>query len=447
MKIGGPYYDKLRRGQPKPWYLSYSLPRTNPDGSVVMDKGGNPTRKRHRHYYESKALANADIPRIRDQHEAAGSGNFLFNRTAADEYDAAKKIAGGSSLVDVARFWRLHHPETPKAKLGELLPEFLSDLKVRVGEGRHHDDRVSRLSAFVRANFSERYPETVTRADVLGYVKGLQDVAPRTRRNHKTAIVEFFNWLVEKQYLLVNPAAGIRKRHLPKEKKQEIRFLKLDQVERYLRAAERYDPEMVPHEIVQLIAGIRADDEMAKFTADLVLPQTREVLVPSEVAKTETREVIENLEDSYWAWWSAYGPKKGLLRPKYYDPRWYRLRVLSQVADQKTADELARLPIKTLLAREDSKAAMGRWPWNARRRTFCTYHVAKYQSADKTALLLRHRGSPYTLHNSYRGLGVTQAQGVAYFNFLPKPCKKPIRPARPERGIILQQKLAKGPKE
>jgi hypothetical protein len=440
MKIGGPYYDKLRRGQPKPWYLSRSTERKNPDGSSVIGTNGKALRQRQRTYYESKSLATADIPRIRAQQEETGSSGYVLNRKAAEEYEIAKKITGENSLVEVAKFWRLHHPATPKAKLGELLPGFLKDLESRVEKGRHVDDRTSRLGAFLRAGYDGRYPETVTRANVLDYVKGIADVAPRTRRNHKTAIVEFFNWLVEKQYLLVNPASGIRKRHLPKEKKQEIRFLKLDQVERYLRAAERYDPKMVPHEIVQLIAGVRADDEMAKFRAEMVLPETREVLVPSEVAKTEEREVIENLEESFWAWWKAYGPKEGLLRPKYYDPRWYRLRVLSQVADQKAADELARLPIKTLLAREDSKTAMGRWPWNARRRTFCTYHVAKYQSADKTALLLRHRGSPYTLHNSYRGLGVTQAQGVAYFNILPKPCRRPIRPERPERGIIVQQR-------
>ena len=49
-------------------------------------------------------------------------------------------------------------------------------------------------------------------------------------------------------------------------------------------------------------------------------------------------------------------------------------------------------------------------------RTRC---LLKYQSADKTALILRQRGGTYTLHNSYRGVGVTQAGGMAYFGILP----------------------------
>jgi len=83
--------------------------------------------------------------------------------------------------------------------------------------------------------------------------------------------------------------------------------------------------------------------------------------------------------------------------------------------------------------------AIANWPWNARRRTFCTHHVAKYQSAEKTALILRHRGSSYTLHNSYRGLGVTQDQGREYFQILPKPVENPIAPDFVAKGIVLLQ--------
>jgi hypothetical protein len=96
---------------------------------------------------------------------------------------------------------------------------------------------------------------------------------------------------------------------------------------------------------------------------------------------------------------------------------------------------LARLPIKTLLKLPMAKTVIAQWPWNARCRTFCTYHVAKYQSSAKTALILRHRGSPYTLHNSYRGMGVTQAQGKAYFEIRPKPVTNPIKPEVVLTGI------------
>ena len=86
---------------------------------------------------------------------------------------------------------------------------------MRHGEGRHYSDLKSRLGAFVAAAFGERYADTVTRSEILSYVKG-GGGAPRTMRNHKTAICEFFNWLVQENEVAANPAAGIKKRMLPK---------------------------------------------------------------------------------------------------------------------------------------------------------------------------------------------------------------------------------------
>jgi len=340
----------------------------------------------------------------------------------------------------VARFWRLRHPDQPKRRLAALFLAFLDDVKLRHGEGRHYSDLKSRGNAFLAAGFDKRYADTVTRQEILGYVKGL-DAAPRTMRNHKTTVCEFFNWLVQEAHeLAVNPAAGIKKRMSPKETTKEIEFLSLDFVMRYLRAAERYAPELVAHEVVQLVAGVRADDEMADFEAGFVMPQTREIVIPAHVAKTEKREVIDGLEENFWAWWAAYGPATGLLRPRNYGPRWDRLRVLASIADRDQADTLARLPIKHLLRMHVSIDTLQSWPWNARRRTFCTYHVAKHQSAAKTALIMRHRGSAYTLHNSYRGLGVTPEQGAEYFRILPSPVAEPIRPQQAPKGIILLQR-------
>ena len=65
--------------------------------------------------------------------------------------------------------------------------------------------------------------------------------------------------------------------------------------------------------------------------------------------------------------------------------------------------------------------------------------MAKHQSADKTALIMRHRGDTYTLHESYRGLGVTQAMGNAYFQIQPRPVAKPITPEFKPTGIVLRQ--------
>lgn len=126
MEITGPFLDKAkkRNGQPSCWFLRYSTPKLNPDKTLVVGANGLPVLQRHRPYYASKAKAEADIPNLTEQHGTTGAGKFLFDRTAAADYEAAIAISGGVPLLDVAKFWRLHHPQVPKQKLRELLPEF-----------------------------------------------------------------------------------------------------------------------------------------------------------------------------------------------------------------------------------------------------------------------------------------------------------------------------------
>ncbi|PTY04234.1 hypothetical protein DB347_20265 [Opitutaceae bacterium EW11] len=178
---------------------------------------------------------------------------------------------------------------------------------------------------------------------------------------------------------------------------------------------------------------------MANFDTKYVLSETKGIVVPGSISKMGERDVLEGVEECFWNWWTVYGKDEGLLRVKNYEPRWFRVRVLASILDQARADEFARLPIKSLLKMDLATKALADRPWNARRRTFCTYHVAKHQSADKTAMLMRHQGGTATLWKSYRGLGVTQAKGMAYFEIQPCPVAHPIRPERPLRGIVRKQ--------
>jgi hypothetical protein len=48
--------------------------------------------------------------------------------------------------------------------------------------GRHYSDLKSRVGQFIAAGFSKRYPETVTRQEILDYVRNISDAEPRTKR-------------------------------------------------------------------------------------------------------------------------------------------------------------------------------------------------------------------------------------------------------------------------
>src|SRR4051794_11418092 len=107
MKIGGPWFNNKKRGRPKAWWLSYFIPKKNPDGTIVLSNG-KPVLERKRPYYASRALAEADKPAILAQYASAGasaSGGVLTRENAA-EFEAAKKFVPEASLVDVVKFWR-----------------------------------------------------------------------------------------------------------------------------------------------------------------------------------------------------------------------------------------------------------------------------------------------------------------------------------------------------
>ena len=451
MNIGGPFYDASRRKSPKKWYLSYFLPKKHPDGTVIL-VDGKTVLERKRPYYASEEDAAADKPAILAQYASAGASSCggVLTRDQAAEFELAKSIAPEASLADLARFWRAHHPLQAVVRVSAAADLFLAATKARLGETAGYEDLKSRVGMFVDA-FGERIPETISRGEFLRWLdskpakwRGVSRLAPSGRSilNLKQSACRFFNWMraQEPAFVTHNPAGGITRAQLPKIAANEIRFLSLEEVGSYLRAAERYDPELVAHEVIQLLAGVRADDEMANFSGDFVFAATREIEIPASIAKKDRRDVINTLEPVFWEWWAVYG-RKGILRPPNYANRWRRVRILAGMTRRDgaaAADALAGESVFKLQIRPDLKPFLASWPWNARRRTFCTYHVAKYQSADKTALILRHDGDVSTLHNSYRGRGVTQEQGAAFFDLRPQRVARPLLAggARPPRGIV-----------
>lgn len=430
MKIGGPFKNKARGN----WYLSYFVPRLGPNGAPTM-KEGKVVLERHRPHYDSKAKAEADKPRVRGQAGTAGAGDFIHSREAQTDYSQAiGRLPAGVTVSMAADFYVRHNPQGEVITLELGRTRFLEQRKKLVGETRHYKDLDWRTKAFVDAH-PGRAAASPTRKEAMKYLLDL-DCEPRGKLNHKRALCTWGNWMIEEGIRTDNPFGGIKRKQLPKVLHKEVVFMPLADVEAYLRAAERFDPELVAHEVVQLFAGVRADDEMADFRGEWVKSSTQEVVVPAEAVKTGPRSVIDGLEENFWAWWKHYG-RDGLLRPRNYKKRFWRIRILAQIPDQAEADKLARLQISDLLARPESKQLLDNWPWNARRRTFCTYHVAKHRSADQTALILRHKGSVQTLHDSYRGTGVKTTQGKVYFAMQPKPLRHAIRAAaRRPRQVI-----------
>lgn len=81
---------------------------------------------------------------------------------------------------------------------------------------------------------------------------------------------------------------------------------------------------------------------------------------------------------------------------------------------------------RTALARtRESALGSGKWPANAARHSFASYHLALHEDSGKTALALGHQ-SPAVLYRHYRAL-VTKQAGEEWFAVTPAttPPRKP----------------------
>jgi hypothetical protein len=146
MKITGPFLDTAKKGQPKPWFLRLTIPVVLPDGTYSLNSKGRMVMKRQRPYYPTKSAATADIPHLKDKHNATGSGSTgILNRAQVADFESAKKIVPEASLSDVARFWRMHHPLTASMRIGTHVARVIDRMEQRRGRTKQWKGTVSKL--------------------------------------------------------------------------------------------------------------------------------------------------------------------------------------------------------------------------------------------------------------------------------------------------------------
>ena len=155
-----------------------------------------------------------------------------------------------------------------------------------------------------------------------------------------------------------------------------------DAVRRVLEAARGADLSVMRHLAIRYFTGIRTAEAHRLAEADLLLDRGF-VEVTAVKAKTRRRRLV-SVQPNLAAW-LALG---GSLRPL-------------------SPDTIRRV----------IRAAGVPWPANVTRHSFCTYHLAAFENAGKTALEAGH--SEPMLFAHYRAV-VTSAQAKEFWNITPK---------------------------
>ena len=212
-----------------------------------------------------------------------------------------------------------------------------------------------------------------------------------TRRSHYAVIRSFLNFSVEEKYLQTNPINAVKRPPKPKDNKPGI--LTIEQTSKLLDAIKSAENEaqqaIGPYVVLALFCGIRAE-ELDRLTCDLVDEEKQTVEIPEDIAKKHRCRYVD-IPDNAVMWLRHFGLKAtGPIRAK----------------NHRKLVELSR-----------DQAGIKKWPKNAMRHSFASYHFERHGDSKKTANELGHRGEDL-LFSHYRSL-TKKGSGSQYFSIFP----------------------------
>ena len=362
-------------------------------------------RKLPREFYESAEQAKSRKKELVDLEKNEGSAALTYTRKDHVEVVEARKILPpGVSLIDAARFYSQHHP-------GELflvrdaVARFVSTKQKlsRRPTGKptpHVSDLRKRLNSFA-LSFGDHPITSLTGEMILDWLNSLNQ-APRSVQNYRVALNNLFNFSVRRKWLARSPLDTIAKEDLPAVRAPKKHPLQQWEVDALFNYARENTPRYLTYWALRFYIGVRAA-EAERFRWEWIQRDLKRIVIPGWFYGHDDPDQIEQgtktgddwaIHDAPPIFWEIYDAaetfKKGQIPAPY--------------------PEVWRSKIRPAWLKATGHK---QWPNNAPRDTFCTMHISAYMDPQRTALILKHTNSQ-TLHRSYLGTLVSEAEGKAY---------------------------------
>ena len=287
----------------------------------------------------------------------------------------------GKTLTDATEFYLRHLEATSQSvPLDQARRELIQNRTACGLSARYVYEMDIKLRRFCN-DFPDRCIAEISTAEVDTWLEKLS-LAPGSRNTFRRDLNTLFSFAVTRRYCATNP---VIESAIAKDIGEEVGILTVNQIVKILEVAK---DSMVPFFAIGAFAGLRRA-EIERMDWSQIDFKSRLIHVKARQAKTAARRLV-TIQPNLAAWLAPYRKHSGSICP----------------------------PLFRKLFDEDRKRAglLKKWPQNALRHSFGSYHLAKFQ--DAPALALQMGNSVKVIMKHYREL-VRPKDAVRYWKVKP----------------------------
>jgi integrase len=354
---------------------------------IIPKLGGGRSRRFFKRTPEGRREAETFLQIAKTQQENEGTAALSIPEALRIEAVKCQRLLEpvSATLTDAVQFFLKHAKPVGGTKtLADAIKELL-DSKRKAGKRESYVSILGWvLNAFER-DFQGRNVNDITRHNVESWLDRIDNLA--TRRNRIRDLSILFEFCRRRGYCGSNPLENIE-RPVVTGKRPEI--FTVSEAQALLTTAELHpELELVPVIAAGLFAGLRMS-EIKQLDWRNVDFEHRIIDVDETIAKTRQQRNVD-MCDSLVAWLTPHARTEGSIIPAGFRKKMEQLREL---------------------------AAITKWPDNGLRHSFGSYHVARFQNPNMTALQMGHATTDM-LFKHYRNYRIRKRDAQTYWEISP----------------------------